>query len=303
MGYRHITNLYRPEAGVILKLLRQVYALEKVHGTSAGIEYEMTEAGTDDIRFHPGGESHAKFVALFDREKLIAAFRAMGHKKVHVYGEAYGGKCMKMGETYGKELRFIGFEVEIGDTWLNVPNAHDVVENKLGLEFVPYELVDCTLEALDRERDRPSVVAERRGMGTDKKREGIVIRPLVELWLANGERMMAKHKGADFQERGNQPAPDVDPAKLAVLEAATKIADEWVNDVRLDHVLDKLPEEARLDIRSTPIIIKAMVEDVYREAKGEIVESKDAEQAIRKRASQMFKARIEAAFRATAPTT
>lgn len=293
MGYKHITNLYRPEVAAILDL-RRVYALEKVHGTSAGFDYDATRPAGQEIIFHAGGESHPRFVALFNYADLLERFKTMGHKQIRVYGEAYGGKQQAMSGTYGKELCFIGFEVQVGEAWLNVPNADNVITQKLGLEFVPYELVDCTMENLNRERDRPSVVAEWRGMGTDKKREGIVIRPTVELWLANGERLMSKHKGADFQERQNQPAGDIDPAKLEVLKAAEAIAFEWVNDTRLDHILDKLTEAQRGNITSTGLVIKAMVADVYREAKGEIVESKEAAQAIGRRASALFKARVTA---------
>lgn len=291
MGYMHITNLYRPEAQVILDL-RRVYAMEKVHGTSAHISYDAEQG--DRLHFSSGGSSHASFTAIFDQPALLAAFAALGHPKVVVFGEAYGGKQQGMSKTYGPNLCFIVFEVKIGDSWLSVPNAHDV-SNKLGLEFVPYELVDCTLSTLDQERDRPSIVAERRGMGTDKKREGIVIRPTVELWLANGERLMAKHKGEEFQERQNQPAPDVDPTKRVVLEAAQAIADEWVTPMRLEHVLDKLPDAT--DMKHTPIVIKAMVEDVYREAAGEVIESKEATAAIGKKAAALFKAHVQTKFR------
>jgi hypothetical protein len=58
--------------------------------------------------------------------------------------------------------------------------------------------------------------------------------------------------------------------------------------MRLVHVVDKLPQP--LDLSQMPKVIAAMVEDVYREAKGEIVESKEAQRAISKRTVELFKA-------------
>ena len=39
MGYLHVPNLYRPEAQAILEFKR-LYALEKIHGTSAHIQWK-----------------------------------------------------------------------------------------------------------------------------------------------------------------------------------------------------------------------------------------------------------------------
>ena len=78
--------------------------------------------------------------------------------------------------------------------------------------------------------------------------------------------------------------------KLAVLEESTAIADEWVTEMRLSHVLDKLGNP---DITKMGEIINAMVEDVEREASGEIVKSKGARKAIGKRTALMFKARLK----------
>lgn len=293
MGYMHIELLYRPAAQQILKA-PEVYALEKVHGTSANVAWNADAPG-QELHFHSGGESHTRFVGLFDAASLAAKFRSVGHSQITVYGEAYGGKQQGMSATYGKELHFIAFDVKVGDLWLSVPDAVAVVE-ALGLEFVPWVKVTTDLPSLDAERDRDSIVAVRRGMGPGKKREGIVLRPLVETVNDFGERLIAKYKCADFEERATPP-PVNDPAKTAVLTEAAAIAEEWVTPQRLAHVLDKLqPDGVLLDMKSTPVIIKAMVADVYREAAGEIVESPAVASAIGKRAAQLFKARLNEAI-------
>jgi len=59
---------------------------------------------------------------------------------------------------------------------------------------------------------------------------------------------------------------------LKVLSDAKEIAEEWVTNMRLEHVLQKF--DADVGMESMGDIIKAMIEDVYREAKDEIVECK-----------------------------
>lgn len=285
MGYMHINNLYKDQR---ILAFRRCYALEKVHGTSAHIAWNGVS-----LRFFSGGESHDAFVKIFDSEALELAFRSLGHDQVTVFGEAYGGKCQGMRETYGGQLRFIGFDVQIGEHWLAVPDMVQVIEG-LGLEVVPWREVSTDLAELDAERDRPSEVAARRGITVARQREGVVLRPPFEVRTNNGERIMAKHKGEKFEERAT-PQKVVDPSKLAVLTEAGAIATEWVTPMRLTHVLDKLPGA---DITKTPQVIAAMVEDVYREAKGEIVESKEVRAAIGKRTADLFKQRLKDSLRA-----
>lgn len=284
MGYLHIANLYKEPD---LLLFRRCYALEKVHGTSAHIAW-----GPAGVTFFSGGESHTRFVGLFDAAALKDQFSALGHAEVTIYGEAYGGSQQGMRLVYGAELRFIAFDVQVGSCWLSVKDAEQVCQ-ALDIEFVPYEEIATELVEIDRVRDQPSAVAVRRGTGADKPREGVVLRPLVEVTKNNGSRIIAKHKADTFAERATPPKV-VDVAKLEVLAAAEAIAQEWVTPMRLTHVLDKL---GTTDISEMSKIIHAMVEDVFREAKGEIVESKDARTAIGKRTARLFKERLDQVMR------
>lgn len=279
MGYLHINNLYRDQRVLMFK---EVYALEKVHGTSTHVGWNAGQ-----LSFFAGGCSHDQFVALFDQEDLRRRFEALGYASVTVYGEGYGGKMQAMKDTYGPELRFIAFDVKVGDNWLDVPDMHQVAE-QIGFEVVPWWKVAATVEELDRLRDQPSVVAERRGCA-GRPGEGIVIRPPMELLAKNGERIIAKHKGDAFAERVHTPR--VKPDQLEVLSAADEIAKEWVTEMRLSHVLDKLTPPAA-ELRDIPRVMEAVLADVVREASGEIVESKEAARAIKRRATELYKARI-----------
>ena len=293
MSYLHIINLYRPEGQTIL-MFKECYALEKIHGTSSHLTftYTNTPSGSDwVISFFSGGESQDKFVKLFKAEELLAKIRSIGlpqDKKLTIYGEAYGGKQQGMSATYGKDLKFVAFDVKIGDCWLDVPKAAELVTG-FGLEFVDYCKVSTDIAALDAERDKPSTQAVRNGILEPKKREGVVLRPLQEMTLNNGSRVICKHKTAEFSETATPRVVD-DPAKLQVLADANKIADEWVVMHRLEHVLQKIPDYS---IKDMPKVIAAMLEDVLREAKGEIIESKEVYKAINSKTATLFKTHLK----------
>ena len=216
-------------------------------------------------------------------------------KDITVFGEGYGGKEQGMSATYGKELKFVAFDVQIGDSWLDVPTAEKVVLD-LGLEFVYYKKVS-TLNVvekdgvkhfveLDAERDAPSTQGKRNGVLEDKFREGVVLRPPFEVTLNNGSRLIVKHKRDEFRETASPRNILVDPAQLAVLSKADEVANEWVTQERLQHVLDKMPGHSMATI---PQLIKNMTEDVLREGSGEIVDSKEVRKAIGSKAVSLYK--------------
>jgi len=280
MGYIHIYNLYKNQD---ILLFKECYASEKIHGTSAYISWNDGKLG-----FFSGGNDYNKFVAMFNRESLSSKFKELGYAKVIVYGEAYGGKCQGMGNTYGKEDRFVAFDVLIGNSWLSMPDAESIVKN-LDLDFIPYEICKTDIEILDAVRDKPSEQAVKCGITEPKKREGIVLRPLIEVRKNNGARIIAKHKAPEFRE--TKTPRKVDDKKLALLAEAKEIADEWVTEMRLSHVLQSFPSD--VNVTEMGDIIIAMIEDIEREGEGEIVKSKEARKEISKRTALMFKRRLE----------
>ncbi len=284
MGYADIPNLYKAQE---ILLFKRCYAMEKIHGTSANISWKDGKVG-----FFSGGEKHEKFLALFDQEKLAAIFLAHfgADIKVRVHGEAYGGKQQGMGYTYGPNLKFIVFDVRVDDVWLAVPKAEKVASD-LGLDFVHYKEIPTDLVAIDAERDAESVQAILNGMGPGKMREGVVLRPPIEVVMNNGERIMAKHKRDEFKERQHVPKVD-DPAKLAVMTEAAAIAEEWVIPMRLEHILQDLPHAT--GIEHTGEIVKAMIADVRKESKGEIAEGKAIDAAIGRKAAELWKRHVKA---------
>jgi len=283
VSYLHIDNLYKPDAQTIL-LLRECYALEKIHGTSAHVKFK---AGM--VSVFSGGANHAEFAKLFEpASEMAGKFNTADLSDCIVYGEAYGGKMQGMRDTYGPDLRFVVFDVNIGGKWLNVPDAEQVAHS-LGLEFVHYRRISTDLASLDAERDLPSVQAARNGIEKPMPREGIDLRPIIEVVKNNGQRIIAKHKAEYFRE--TKTARPVDASQLAVLTGASAIAQEWVTRMRLSHVIDRLGGE--IGPERIPDIIHAMLEDVEREGDGEIVMDKAARKAISSRTVSMFKAWLQ----------
>ena len=283
MGYLHIDNLYKNQ---IILMFKECYALEKIHGTSAHIKWKAEEKR---VCFYQGGETYDKFVALFDKDFLEKTFLEISPDyDIIVFGEAYGGKQQGMRKTYGDNLKFVGFDVKVGEYWLNVPKAESVCK-QLNVEFVDYVKIPTDLDKLNFERDKDSVQAIRNGCGEGKLREGVVLRPIEELRLNNGERVISKHKRDEFKE--TKTPREVKPEEFVVLTKAKEIADEWVTEMRLTHVLGKLSPE--IGMNEIPVIIKAMQEDVLREAKDEIVESKEALKAIGSKTAVLFKQRLQ----------
>jgi hypothetical protein len=289
MGYMHINNLYKEQDILIFK---ECYVLEKIHGTSAQLFIVVSDNGVPSLMFNGGGVAHQTFIRLFDSDDIIERFKKEVNRgeSITVYGEAYGGSQQGMSHTYGDKLRFVAFDVKVGDTWLSVPQAEDVV-NKLGLEFVWYVRSDTDVEKLNALRDRYSEQAKRNGITEPKFMEGVVIRPLIELTKNNGSRIIVKHKREEFKE--TKTAREVSPEQLAILTEANQVADEWVTAMRLEHVLDKLTLPA-LDMKFTGQVIKAMIEDVKRESDGEVVWSKEVEKAVGAAASKIYKIKVSA---------
>jgi hypothetical protein len=283
MGYREIQNLYKSKD---ILLFKQAWAMEKIHGTSAHISYSHPN---NRLTFFSGGAKYDQFVNLFDQEKLLKIFseNAIEHniEKITIYGEAYGGKLQGMSHTYGKDLKFIAFEVCLNDNnWMSVPQA-DRIATRLGFEFVHYGLIDTTEEAINTAMMADSIQAIRNGIGPGKMREGVVLRAPIELIHPNGGRIICKHKRPEFAEREHTPKI-IDPEEIKVLEDAQAIAEEWCTHMRLMHVLDVFLEPK---IEDADKVIKAMIADIIKESVGETIIEKAARKAIGKKTMKLFK--------------
>ena len=291
MGYMKIPNLYACDD---ILLFKWCYALEKIHGTSAHIAWRDNK-----LSFFSGGEPHERFVSIFDQDFLTEHFTSkFPDTNVVVYGEAYGGKQQGMSATYGKDLKFIAFDVMINDVFLNVVNAYDVVYY-MNLEFVHYTETLCEIDELVDERNKPSVQAIRNGIAEPKMREGIVLRPPVEMQTSNGKRVIAKFKNEEFAEH-SKPRKVKDTT--VDYSEANAVADDWVNPMRLTHVIDQLVssrDNKEYSIEDTGKILQLMVDDIKAESVGEVDVTKDVERAIKTKTAKLFKSHLESSLERT----
>jgi len=67
MGYLHINNLYK-EPDIFL--FKEIFALEKIHGTSSNISYN-----DGILTYFSGGVKHEDFVKLFNSDFLLSQFK------------------------------------------------------------------------------------------------------------------------------------------------------------------------------------------------------------------------------------
>jgi hypothetical protein len=288
MGYMHIDNLYKVPQ--ILEF-KKVWALEKIHGTSAHIKWHGNQ-----LTFFSGGESYDRFKNLFDKEKLeakfIEKFGTETLEPVIIYGEAYGGRQQGMSHTYGPDLKFIAFDVNVYEQFLDVEQAAGFV-GEFGLEFVDYQLVDTDLDSLNGHRDAPSIQAVRNGITEPKLREGIVIRPPFECKTNRG-RLIVKYKGDAFSER-EKPVHELGPERAVKMEEAEKVSLEWVTPMRLEHVIDRLIRERKnkeVGMEDSRALINLMVEDVGREGEGEVEMTQAVKKSIGQQTVRLLKQRL-----------
>ncbi len=283
MGYRHIPNLYK---GQEILMFKECYVSEKIHGTSAHIRWDVDNS--KNVKFFSGGSCNQTFVNLFNQKALTEMAHSIDVPKWIIYGEAYGGKCQNMKNTYGDKLKFVAFDIKVGNLWLDLHKASKFAD-MFNLDFVWYIKCSTSIATLDYYRDYPSQQAIRNGMGDGKKSEGIVIRPLIELTKNNGNRIAAKHKTEEFCETRTPRV--ITKEDLKVLEQVREIISEWVTENRLTNILSHIGKD--LEITDISSIINLMVDDVLREGEGELVSSKALLKAIARETALMVKRRLQ----------
>jgi len=271
--------------------------MEKIHGSSASITVSIDDSGELVTSYLTGGAGEANIKEIFSASTLndVAVVKNIltenNAKSVTVFGEVYGGSMQKQSHRYGNKLKFVGFDVKFTSSenksyFVAVPEADKFCQS-VNLEFVYYVALSTDTATLNAERDAPSVQARRNGVAGEHPREGIVCRPFIEMLDSFGERVVCKHKCDSERET---TAPRVVGEKLAVLGDAQAIAEEWVTETRLQHVLDKLP--AGIGLSSTVDVIKAMINDIVVEGSGEFIDSKETRSALSKKTVELFKKRV-----------
>lgn len=161
---------------------------EKVDGTNVRVMWdgvEVTFGGKTDKAQMPG-PLMARLAGRFPASNLAATFDT----PACLYGEGYGGRIQKGGDRYGEQQDFVLFDVKIGSRWLPRSMVNDLAV-ALACPVVPVIGQGTLFDMMDVvEHGLPSTWG-------GFLAEGIVARPLVEMFGQYGQRIITKFKGRD----------------------------------------------------------------------------------------------------------
>lgn len=177
----------------------------------AGSEWEWTEkvdgtnirVGWNGSAVEFGGRTAdaqipARLIAglreLFDAAPFAAVF---GESPAVLYGEGYGAGIQSSAKVpdaqwYGPVQTFVLFDVTVGPWWLGRDDVADVAQ-KMSLRTVP--VIGRGTLPWASERTKSGLTSE----WGEFPAEGMVGRPLVDLYTRKGERVIAKIKSKDFR--------------------------------------------------------------------------------------------------------
>ena len=195
-GNKKLTCKYRSGAVKYLSNCPWIWT-EKIDGTNIGIIWDGHHV------YFQGRTERAqipqplldKLETLFGGTENEELFEQLfGDKRFILYGEGYGNKIQKVGYEYNPNgVDFILFDIFAIDSnkWLE-RNSIDEIARALNINAVPVVGVGTIEEAIKYVRTIPD---SRIGSA---KIEGVVCRPLINLFDGNGNRLIVKVKVCDF---------------------------------------------------------------------------------------------------------
>lgn len=167
---------------------------EKIDGTNLRIlpEEDIVRFKGKTDRAEIPAHLLAKLQDIFTFEKMKDLFPEP--EGVCLYGEGYGKKIQK-GDNYIKnDVGFILFDIKIGKWWLTRETCEEFAK-QLEIPIVPIIGKGTLLEAVEYVRKGfKSTIAE----NTNYNAEGLVMKPIHDLFNRAGQRIVAKIKHKDF---------------------------------------------------------------------------------------------------------
>ena len=192
-----IEGNYRNEAVEFLKD-HMWYFTEKVDGTNIGIYWDghkINYQGRTERAQIPANLMN-KLIETFGSNETEELFEQMfGEKEAVLFGEGYGAKIQKGGGNYISDgCDFILFDVYIpmSDTWLTRDGIINVAK-AFGIKYVPIICIGTIQEAVDYIKTKPASL-----INPNHEMEGVVGKPLVDMYDRNYKRIIVKIKSNDF---------------------------------------------------------------------------------------------------------
>ena len=115
--------------------------------------------------------------------------------QVCVYGEGYGAGIQKGGNYLSDSVDLISFDINIDGWWLKRNNVKEIL-NELNTDMVPIIGRGTLSEAVDYVRKGfKSTISENK----EYVAEGLILKPVVDIFNRKGERIITKIKYKDFK--------------------------------------------------------------------------------------------------------
>lgn len=172
---------------------------EKIDGTNIRIRWDghKIEFGGRTERSQIPCHLTSKLHYIFMNNETEQLFeQKFGEHDVILFGEGYGHKIQKRGDSYRSDVGFILFDVMIDGKYQNRYSVEDVAQC-FGLEIVPIILRGTIQDGIDFVKSNPDST-----IGTAKM-EGLVGRPRIELNDRCGKRVIVKIRVCDFEVNRN----------------------------------------------------------------------------------------------------
>ena len=245
---------------------------EKVHGTNTSFLCDSEDVGfakrtsmlVDGEQFYDYPELVARYRERV--QKLFADIKARypDLKQISVFGEMFGGlyphdgvqkernvSLIQKGVCYTPRHEFYGFDIYLftgdGGRFLPVDEVNGLFEAN-GFFYAKTLFRGTLTECLKQPNAFQSKIAEWLGLPAieDNICEGIVIRPVVPMYLRNGSRVLIKSKNERFAEKKSvkkrnklfaEPVPYSEALKALVIEV-----EAYVTEQRLANVVSHIGE-------------------------------------------------------------
>lgn len=124
-------------------------------------------------------------------QPLIDNLKEQFQEGICFYGEGYGAKIQKGGGNYNQEQKFVLFDIKIGQWWLKRSDVEKIA-TELKIDIIP--IIGCgNLTEM--------VKFVKNGFNSKWgafQAEGIVAKPIIDLFSRNGQRIITKIKYKDF---------------------------------------------------------------------------------------------------------
>lgn len=185
----------------MLKDIEWVWS-EKIDGTNIRVMWEgkIVKYGGKTNNSEIPTKLLVSLQNLFIEEKMKKVFplqhTTLNEKmKICLYGEGYGASIQKAGKNYLPDsTSFILFDIKIGNWWLKRKDIEGLAK-KLDIKIVPIIGYGNLRQAIEHcKKGFKSLVAHNKEFDA----EGLILKPIIELYDRGGRRIISKIKYKDF---------------------------------------------------------------------------------------------------------